>query len=368
MNRSGMPRADFARPLRVGIYYVSVAVFFFILWLFNCLCVVTLPLYEWLRPRRRVRLYLRWWVGAYLWLLRLSGNLRLSHRGFDALPEMTGTLLVANHPSLLDAFLLLALSQNIIVVYKATLHNGILSKATTRLTGYIANDSGRQTIRDAATHLAAGRNVLLFPEGTRTSRWPLLPLNKGYTLMAKGANAPIRVVSLSTRSDVLSKAASLFRCGSLPAVFELSLSEPLYPSDFADVDALNDHIESMLRDNLADAYSREFAFPMRRLPATGQGDVLRAEVAVPNDPAFCEGHFPGDPVLPAYAILLLCVHCAERLTGTDFSRRSWSRVKFSRPIRPGASLEIRIVPGADGFTITLSEAGVAAFVGRLQPI
>ena len=55
-----------------------------------------------------------------------------------------------------------------------------------------------------------------------------------------------------------------------------------------------------------------------------------------------DGHFPGDPILPAVVQLmagaLALEEAGQRLDHSGWAVSSVSRAKFIRPVRPGASL------------------------------
>lgn len=344
----------------VGLFYAS-------FWLFNKLCKMTYPLHSRWKSQGLVRLYALWWIRAYLAFVRWTGNFIVEYSGFENFRQIRGEVFVCNHPCLLDAFLLLALAPHFIVVFKATLHKDLVEPATTELSGFISNASGRQTIREAVEHLKAGRNILVFPEGTRTERWPFLPMIKGYALMAWKAQAPVRVVTFSTRSDALSKQALLKGYCELPLRFRLCLSEPITPASTDSADALCDQVEAKLWETLWDDYADEFTFQLNQVhhEVKNEQTIVKAQVRLPESPAFCRGHFPGHPILPAYAILLFCAHATRRLTGAPLVRRRWERVKFTKPLRPGTAIELCITKEANQYSITLSESGTLTLSGLL---
>jgi|GEM_PF-1480699 len=353
--------------VRSVLYYASLLLFFSFLWAFNALCIAMAPFHRKRKDTARIRRFARAGLRVYFAIVRATGNLTVEYVGFENLAAMRGTVVVGNHPGLLDAFLLLVRSPNFIVLYKASLHDRMVARATTQLTGYIANSSRRESIRAAESKLQAGHNILVFPEGTRTGRWPLLPLNKGYALIAKRANAPIRLISISTRSDTLSKASPSARCPKLPAHFVIRLGEEIDPAGFADIDSLNRHIEAAFWSLLAPSYEAEFAYPCGPAIRDDDRGVVCSDVAVPLAPVFCRGHFPGNPVLPAYAILIFCSHAVRRMLQIELGARTWKNVKFARLISPGDQLQIEVRPCSDGIHVLLLKQGLTCFSGLVTP-
>lgn len=83
---------------------------------------------------------------------------------------------------------------------------------------------------------------------------------------------------------------------------------------------------------------------MRRAPSA---TAVPAPVAlvIPNPHGCCEGHFPGNPVLPA-VVLLDAVLCAlEPVAGM---RLTVAAAKFLNPVRPGQPLLLEHAPVQEG--------------------
>jgi 1-acyl-sn-glycerol-3-phosphate acyltransferase len=103
-----------------------------------------------------------------------------------------------------------------------------------RLFWWLASLTGM--IRLAVQDVKTGGQLVLFPEGTRTTRQPLNAFRPGVTLIAKLANAPIQTAFIDTRSPYLGKGWPIWKLPPLPIVFSVRLGERFAPSD--DPDAL----------------------------------------------------------------------------------------------------------------------------------
>jgi 1-acyl-sn-glycerol-3-phosphate acyltransferase len=160
-----------------------------------------------------------------------SGLLHLEASALDALRDEAGLILVANHPSLLDAMMLVARLPRCACVMKASLaHNPLLGPAA-RLARYIRNDSTLGMINCAVADLRAGGQLLLFPEGTRSTRWPINAFHGSFTLIGKRTPAPIQTLFIDTDSPYLGKGWPLWRMPPLPIRFVVRLGRRFTPAE-----------------------------------------------------------------------------------------------------------------------------------------
>ena len=168
----------------------------------------------------------------------------------DALrDETTGLIIAANHPSMLDALLIVAKLPQGVCVMKAELMRNIFLGAGARLARYIRNDSPRGMIRGAVANLREGAHLVLFPEGTRTVRRPINPFRPGITLIAQLAQVPIQTVIIETDSPYLGKGWPIWRRPALPVVFRLRLGQRFAPQ--ADHAALLQRLERYFIEELS---------------------------------------------------------------------------------------------------------------------
>ncbi len=167
-------------------------------------------------------------------LASLTGLMRLDLRALDRLRDERGLIIVANHPSLLDALLLVSRLPRSACIMKAGLAGNVFLGAGARLARYIRNDSPRTLVRCAVDDLRAGGQLVVFPEGTRTVQPPVGPLRPGVTLIAKRAQAPIQAVFIDTDSPYLRKGWPLWRLPPLPITFSVRLGERFAPQDDSD--------------------------------------------------------------------------------------------------------------------------------------
>ncbi len=154
---------------------------------------------------------------------RASGLLRMDADVLKPLADERGLIIVANHPSLLDALMLVAQLPRSACVMKASLMRNPFLGPGARLARYVRNDSPRQMVRLAVNDLRAGGQLVMFPEGTRTTRAPINPLQPGFAVIARRAGVPVQVVFIDTTSPYLAKGWPLWRLPPLPIEFSVRL-------------------------------------------------------------------------------------------------------------------------------------------------
>jgi 1-acyl-sn-glycerol-3-phosphate acyltransferase len=151
------------------------------------------------------------------------GLMRLDLDALDALNDEQGLVIAPNHPSMLDAVLVVSRIRQACCIMKSDLWDNIFLGAGARLARYIPNDSVKSMVRLAAAELQAGGKLVMFPEGTRTVRVPVNPLKGGIALIAHSVQVPIQTVILETNSPYLSKGWPLFKVPTFPLVYRARL-------------------------------------------------------------------------------------------------------------------------------------------------
>jgi len=251
------------RPLRTTYEYFALYSSLTLLG-FICLTwsVFALPLYFILSRRLGTAVGRRGIMSGfrlYAWSLSITRAYRLDVSAIDSLRGGPPLILAPNHPSLIDALLILTRHPNIVCVMKAELMNNAFLGAGSRLARYVRNESSRQMVKESVAHLKDGAVLLLFPEGTRTRHSPLNPLVGSVGLIAKHAGVPVQTLIIETDSPFLSKGWPLFRRPSLPITYTVRLGKRFPPPQ--DVARFTAELDAYYRTEL------EHALQSRWLPA-----------------------------------------------------------------------------------------------------
>jgi 1-acyl-sn-glycerol-3-phosphate acyltransferase len=195
----------------------------------------------------------------YCWSLWITGTYRLDLRAIDSLKGGPAVILAPNHPALIDALLILTRHPNLVCVMKSELMKIVFLGAGSRLARYVRNDSTRQMVKQSVAHLAKGGVLLLFPEGTRTTRAPINPLVGSVGLIAKHANVPVQTLLIETDSPYLSKGWPLFKRPGLPITYRVRLGKRFDPP--SDVAAFTEQLDQYYRHALEGALQSRWLKP-----------------------------------------------------------------------------------------------------------
>jgi 1-acyl-sn-glycerol-3-phosphate acyltransferase len=109
---------------------------------------------------RSFRVFLRLMVFVRMMYFEIEGQHKLKNSQC--------TLVLANHPTLVDVVALISLLPSASCVVKQALWNNPFLKGVVRAADYISNSEPEQLLQDCAADLAKGCPLVIFPEGTRT--------------------------------------------------------------------------------------------------------------------------------------------------------------------------------------------------------
>jgi 1-acyl-sn-glycerol-3-phosphate acyltransferase len=184
----------------------------------------------------------------FISVMRLTGVLRADLSALDALRGDTGLLIAPNHPTMLDAVLIISRLPRVVCTTKAALWNSWTLGGGIRLAGYIRNDVALPMIRRAAEAMRSGDQLLIFPEGSRTAQLPIDPFHRSFAVMAKVAGSPVQTVLIEAESPYLRKGWPLFRRPILPLVYRIRLGERMTVGE--DPQAFVTQLEAYFRTQL----------------------------------------------------------------------------------------------------------------------
>jgi 1-acyl-sn-glycerol-3-phosphate acyltransferase len=184
----------------------------------------------------------------YLRFLTAFCACRFDLAELDALRGDRPLVLVANHPSLLDAVMIISRFPDMVCVMKATLMNNILLGSAARLARYIPNHAPLDVVLRARKALRDRAHLLIFPEGTRTRRFPVDTCTASAGLIAQRAEVPVQSLLIEFSSPYLGKAWPFWRRPDLPLHFRIRVGRRFAPP--TDVAAFGSELEAYFRAEL----------------------------------------------------------------------------------------------------------------------
>lgn len=178
------------------------------------------------RCRRMSRRVLQLGMRLFIGIMRALGVLTVDFRGAERLGR-PGQLIVANHPTLIDAVFLIAYTPQAVCVAKHAMFRNPLTRSVVLAAGYISNELAAGMIEGAAAALAEGQCLIMFPEGTRTNVDSTLVFHRGAANVAVRAARQVTPVYIRCNPVTLTKAEPWYRIPWRRPHFSLTVGEDL---------------------------------------------------------------------------------------------------------------------------------------------
>ena len=172
------------------------------------------------------------WCRCFVWVMQTTGRVHCDLRALDVLRADENLIIACNHPSLIDAPLIISRLPHITCIAKAALWDNPFFGAGIRLAGYVRNDTPRQLLRQAATALrrTGPGQMLIFPEGTRSPPGQVGTFLPGFAAIACRAGADVQTVFIETNSAYMSKGWPIFRMPVFPITYQVRLGRRFTPT------------------------------------------------------------------------------------------------------------------------------------------
>jgi len=177
--------------------------FIFAVWLYASMAFTGLVLWPFVIANdKHVYTALRWWSHATLWGLRWIIGAKVSFEGLENVPT-GGALIAMKHQSMLDTIVPSLFLEKPTFIYKAELAGTPIMGAYLKK-NQIAVDRGghakalKSLVRGAREAVAKGRQIVIFPEGTRQPLGAAPDYKPGIAAMYKDLGIPVTPVALNT--------------------------------------------------------------------------------------------------------------------------------------------------------------------------
>jgi 1-acyl-sn-glycerol-3-phosphate acyltransferase len=187
-------------------------------------------------------------------------HIPFSLHGWERLPEdiregRQPVIFMSNHESQLDPpVLVAALPLPAVYIAKQELKYIPFVGWAAWVAGVIFIDRGDRerafrSIQDAARQIREGKNVVIFPEGTRNRDGRMLPFKKGGFALALDAGVPIVPMATVGGHQALASGSLRIR----PGKYTLMIGAPVYPAEHADREGLMKEVRSRIEVLIGEA-------------------------------------------------------------------------------------------------------------------
>ncbi len=231
-------------------YHSMAALFLGVSFALNALCLIGLALPFRARLAAPLRRLLQRLFVAEAWLVGALGVLKLTTPPPCPAPPGTGRIWLMNHPSIFDGSYMLKFIANGTCIYKKAIGANPFYGAIARLADHLPNEGGPDLVRSAVRRLQRGEQLVIFPEGTRSTRLDLSKFKSGFALIAKRAQAPIYALWSDNPPDFLTRESSRWRAPALPARVTIRLLEVIEPRPGENADALMKRVAALYAGQL----------------------------------------------------------------------------------------------------------------------
>ena len=171
--------------------------------------------------------------GGFVWLVQIMGTCRIEFEDRSKLAECRGHIIVANHPSILDVVILMSINPRIQCIVKHQLFKNIFLRGVVKWADFIPNDLDSDELLDrCATAIDEGSNLLIFPEGTRTTPGRPVSLQRGFANIAIYSQASMQIVLIDCDQPFLCKGHPWYRSPRKRVRFRVSVGERWEVSDY----------------------------------------------------------------------------------------------------------------------------------------
>ncbi|MGA2548956.1 MAG: lysophospholipid acyltransferase family protein [Burkholderiaceae bacterium] len=188
----------------------------------------------------------------FVGFMKATGIIECDFRALDILRADRSLVIAPNHPSLLDAVLVISRLPRVVCIVKAPIWDNPFLGGGARLGGYLRNDAGLRLTKRAARAVSEGVPLLIFPEGTRTRDLPVDPFKGGFALIAQRAQAPIQTVFIECSSPFLSKSWPWYKKPAFPVVYRARLGRRFVVG--ADVRSFVTELQDYYREELGGSH------------------------------------------------------------------------------------------------------------------
>ena len=194
----------------------------------------------------------------FCWLLESLGLAQIDIEGSDRLSE-PGILVVANHPTLIDAIVLISAMPQADCIVKTKNFENPFMKGMLKASGYLPNLGGQALVDACRERLESGRSLLLFPEGTRSPRKGLGAFQRGAAHIAVATRRDLLPVLITCDPPTLMKGQAWYQVPARRFELRVRVGEPISVDEFCSSTESRPMVARALTLNLRETFEKGLA-------------------------------------------------------------------------------------------------------------
>ncbi len=156
----------------------------------------------------------------FVWLMSSFHLIKVNVKNKERFSNLKSTVIISNHPTLIDIVILISLIPNTTCVVKGALAHNFCIKHIIKKSFLVNNDNTEEFLQKAQDFLAQGFNIVIFPEGTRTNP-DKNTIHKGFAHIAIRANTPILPILITCVPKILGKGQKWYDIGHIRAQYHI---------------------------------------------------------------------------------------------------------------------------------------------------
>lgn len=160
-------------------------------------------------------------------LMRILCLVKIKKENWEKIDTKEGMLIISNHPTLIDYVYLASIFPQLDCVVKAELWDNFFLRGVVRSAGYVKVGDPASFREDCLKRLNRGRNLLVFPEGTRSNPDSLKPFKKGAASLIACSTCKVQVLTIKCIPPILMKSQKWYDIPPTIAVLYITAHESL---------------------------------------------------------------------------------------------------------------------------------------------
>ncbi len=173
----------------------------------------------------------------YSWrfFVKIAYIFRLFSVDYDNIRNLlntSGSIIVCNHPSLIDVVILISLFRNTVCIVKGELANNFFIKRIVSSVFLINNENVSRIMAKSEELLNCGYNIVIFPEGTRTNKESYFRLHRIFAQISLRTNKPILMLKMRQSFPILGKHQKWYQIGDRMCKYSIFFCGYINPNDY----------------------------------------------------------------------------------------------------------------------------------------